>query len=773
MSHGKNRVHDSAYTHVTGKSIFIDDRIASTNEVFVGVITSKCAKGRVKHISFEKILKNKDVYAGYTAKDFVTTSWGTIVHDQPLLAVNIEHFDEPIALIACKNRDVFEDFKSQVEVEIEEFDAILNLDEAISKKEIHYRATAFTKGDTVDAFKNATHTLEGDFYSGGQEHFYLESQASIAYPTEDGGIEVHSSSQHSTETQHVVAHALGLPMHLVSCMVKRMGGGFGGKESQPAAFASYAALVAKKLNRPARIILTKDEDMKMTGKRHPVKTFYKVAFEDDGKITVLEADIFSDAGAYMDVSPSILERVMFHIDGAYNLENAFIKGSACKTNYPSNTAFRGFGGPQGTFVIETLIEDIALYLNMDALEVRKRNIYKGEKCTTPYNQKVLNNTLPELFEKLEKSSEYFDRRKEIDTFNSENNGKTKGLSLSAVKFGIAFTARHLNQGNALINIHLDGSIQASTGATEMGQGVNTKIAQIIAEVFDVPATQIKMMETSTQRNANTSPTAASSGSDINGGAALKAALELRKRLQIVAWQKLNKNDSDSIEEYTLNLDAPFGRLEFIDGMICDTQTNIKISLVDVISAAYMNRISLSEYAHFKTDNLGFNKSTGKGKAFNYFTNGVACSEVSIDDFTGELKVLRTDILMDLGRMINPGIDEGQVAGAFVQSQGWVSLENLYYSPKGELLTHSPTTYKIPTIQDTPRVFNIDFIENDSTTMNVRRSKAVGEPPFLLGISVFTAVKDALRYRAKNKKQILFNSPATNENILMKFEEFKV
>jgi xanthine dehydrogenase large subunit len=772
MFHGKNIPHDSAYTHVRGKSIFIDDKLPLKNEVFVGIITSKCAKGIVKNISFDEVLKNKDVYAGFSADDFVVNSWGTIVHDQALLAVNIEHFDEPIAILACKNREVFEEVKDLVAVEVEELEAVLNLDDAIEKKDFLYNATPFEKGDIKKSFENATHILEGDFYSGGQEHFYLESQASVVYPTEDGGIEIHSSSQHSSETQHVVAHSLGLPLHLVSCMVKRMGGGFGGKESQPAAFASYAALVAKKLHRPARIILTKDEDMKMTGKRHPVKTFYKVSFENDGKITALQADIYADAGAYTDLTPSILDRTMFHIDGAYNLENTSIKGTACKTNYPSNTAFRGFGGPQGTFVIETIIEDIANHLNIDALEVRKVNFYKGEECTTPYGQKVINNKIPELFEKIEKSSNYYKRREEIDNFNTQNTGIIKGLSLTAVKFGIAFTARHLNQGNALINIHLDGTIQASTGATEMGQGVNTKITQIIAEVFDIEPTKVKIMETSTQRNANTSPTAASSGSDINGAAALKASLALKQRIQKVAWQKLYGENFSATTEYTLDLDAPYESLEFRSGMIVDTKTHKKISFEELVQVAYLNRISLSEYAHFKTENLGFDKNSGKGKAFNYFTNGVGVSEVSIDQFTGEMKVLRTDIMMDLGRMINPGIDQGQVCGAFVQSQGWVSMEKLFYSPKGELLTHSPTTYKIPSIQDIPRVFNIEFIENDTTTMNVRASKAVGEPPFLLGISVFTAIKDALRYKSKNSKLVKLNSPATNEAILMKLDELE-
>ena len=776
MSHGKNIPHDSAYTHVTGKSVFIDDRVALTNEVFVGLITSKCAKGIVKNIDFSKVLELEDVYAGYTSEDFISNIWGTIVHDQALLAKNIEHYDEPIAILACKNRLVFEEAKALVKVEIEELESVLSIDTAIKNKDFHYTATPFLKGDIKKAFENATHILEGDFYSGGQEHFYLESQASVVYPLEDGGVEVHSSSQHSTETQHVVAHALGLPLNQVSCIVKRMGGGFGGKESQPAAFASYAALVAKKLNRPARIILTKDEDMKITGKRHPVKTFYKVAFESNGKITALEAHAYSDGGAYMDVSPSILERVMFHLDGAYKLENAYIAGTVCKTNYPSNTAFRGFGGPQGTFVIENLIEDIANFLNLDSLDVRKENYYKGDECTTPYAQKVINNKLPELFEKIEKSSNYYERRKEIDAFNAKNTGMLKGLSLTAVKFGIAFTARHLNQGNALINIHLDGTIQASTGATEMGQGVNTKIAQIIAEVFDMEATKVIIMSTSTQRNANTSPTAASSGSDINGGAALKAALLLKQRLQKVAWQKLSGKVFNVVDEYSLDVEGDYERLEFKDGMIIDPIEEKEISFKETINIAYINRISLCEYAHFKTEDLGFDKNIGRGKAFNYFTNGVALSEVSIDEFSGDMKVLRTDIIMDLGRMINPGIDEGQVAGAFVQAQGWVSLEKLCYSPKGELISHSPTTYKIPSIQDMPRVFNIDFIENDTTTMNVRRSKAVGEPPFLLGISVFTAIKDALRYRVKNdsksKHLVKLNSPANNEAILMKLEELK-
>lgn len=774
MSAGKDIRHDCANTHVTGKSVFIDDRLMMQGEVFVGVITSKCAKGKLKSINFEKALAVSGVIAAYKASDFISNSWGTIVHDQPLLVdEQISHFDEPIGILACENKESFDLAKSLVEVEVEEEIATLTLDDAIKNKEFLYTATPFKNGaEPLEIIKNSEFKLEGDFFSGGQEHFYLESQSSIAYPLEDGGIEVHSSSQHSTETQHVVAHSLGLPLNKVACIVKRMGGGFGGKESQPAAFASYAAIVAHKLNRAARIILTKDDDMKITGKRHPVKTFYKVSFEKTGKITAFWADIYSDGGAYTDVSPSILERTMFHIDGAYFLPNVCINASACKTNYPSNTAFRGFGGPQGTIVIESIIEDIATSLGIDALSVREINYYKGENNLTPYHQVVENNTLPELFTKLKNETSYEKRREEINLFNKQNNGLIKGLSFTAVKFGIAFTARHLNQGNALINIHLDGTIEASTGATEMGQGVNTKITQIISEVFGLDATKVKMMATSTQRNANTSPTAASSGSDINGAAAFKASLLIKRRLQNVAWKKMNNFLFNGGQEYSLDDIEESKRLEFIDGKIVDKLENREISFLETINLAYLNRISLCEYAHFKTENLGFDKTIGKGKAFNYFTNGVVVTEVSIDEYTGEMKVLKSDILMDLGRMINPGIDKGQVCGAFVQGQGWVSMEKLCYSPKGELISHSPTTYKIPTIQDIPREFNINFIENDTTTMNVRGSKAVGEPPFLLGISVFTACKNALSYRAKNKKIVEMSSPATNENLLMKLEELK-
>ena len=620
------------------------------------------------------------------------------------------------------------------------------------------------------AFKNSDHTLQGTFICGGQEHFYMESQAAIAYPTEDGQIEVHSSSQHPSETQRVVAHATGLPFHKVVCVVKRMGGGFGGKESQAAPIAAYAAVVAQKLQRPARCILTKDEDMKITGKRHPFQNEYVVSFNKDGVITGLKAILQSDGGAYADLSASILERAMFHIDNAYFFENCHIEGVCYRTNNHPNTAYRGFGGPQGAMTIESIMEDIAVFLKVDAFEVRRVNIYEGKRNITPYGQSVENNMLPALFDGLLDRANYKNRVASIKDFNKQKTGKLRGISLTATKFGIAFTAKFLNQGNALVNLHLDGTVQVSTGATEMGQGVNSKIAQIVAHALGIDYLDVKVMSTSTEKNHNTSPTAASSGSDINGAAALSAVNKIKAKLSSLAVLHFRG------EKFTDASDLEVGKGElstdivFKNSKVLQLSTKKEMPLKELINIAYFNRVSMGAYAHYKTPGLGFSKEKVEGKAFNYFTQGTVATEVEICEYTGELKILRTDIFMDLGRPLNPGIDRGQVTGAFIQGMGWVTSENLYYSDKGNLISHSPTTYKIPNIQDTPRVFNIDFISNDDNECNVHRSKAVGEPPFLLGISAWTAVKNALSYRSDNIIDII--SPATNEVILMSLTELK-
>ncbi|MFN7729350.1 MAG: xanthine dehydrogenase molybdopterin binding subunit [Bdellovibrio sp.] len=767
MSLGKSAPHDSARGHVTGQSIFVDDRPFLQGEVQVFVKGAPAAAGTIKNIDFQEALKIPGVLGVWTARDLYHNKWGTIVQEQPILVDGeIGYMDEPVCLVASETKEAGLEALKKIRIEVQERVPVLSLNEAIQKKQFLYQSTPFVTGDADKALAAAPHRLSGTFVCGGQEHFYMESQASVVYPLENDCFEVHSSSQHPTETQHVVAEALGVAQSQVVCIVKRMGGGFGGKESQAAPFAAMAGLVAQKLGRPARIVLSKDDDMKFTGKRHPFQNEYEVGFDQDGRLLAIKAKLYADAGAYTDLSPSILDRALFHLDGAYFLPNAKIEGWACRTNNHSNTAFRGFGGPQGNMTIESIFEDIAHVLKKDAFDIRRLNVYgPAPRNKTPYGQDIEDLVLPELFQTLEQEASYRQRRQDVDQFNSQNSGKLRGLSVTAVKFGIAFTARHLNQANALVNLHRDGTLQVSTGATEMGQGVNTKIAQTVATALGVPSEAVKVMSTSTEKNANTSPTAASSGSDLNCSAALKASLEITRRLAWVA-EHLRTKSLNELRE----LSAPPGDFVAQDFVFRDSQvvhepTGWSEDLVQVIQKAYLHRLSLSEYAHFRTKNLGFDKKTGKGRAFSYFTNGICASEVEIDEDTGELKVRRVDLLMDLGCSMNPAIDLGQVTGAFVQGMGWVTSENLYYSPQGHLISHSPTTYKIPNVQDCPRVFNVRLIANTLNSHNVFSTKAVGEPPLLLGSSVWTAVKNALSYRA-GPKPPNFVSPATPEVILL-------
>ncbi|WP_374029102.1 xanthine dehydrogenase molybdopterin binding subunit [Bdellovibrio bacteriovorus] len=775
MSIGQNIPHDSSRGHVSGGSVFIDDRLLTQKEVLILPVGVPAASGTVKNIYTDIAAQQEGVLAVFTAKDLHHNAWGTIIPEQPILVQDkIGYYDEPAVLLVGTSMEALLRARSHIKFEIEKSEPILSIDDAIRKNSFIYKANAFVTGDVDAALAKAPHKLKGEFECGGQEHFYLESQACIAYPLEDGQIEIHSSSQHPSETQHVVAEALGLSLHEVVCIVKRMGGGFGGKESQAAPFAAMAALVATRMQRPARLCLSKDDDMMMTGKRHPFKNFYEVGFDNDGRILGLKAHLYADGGAYADLSSSILDRAMFHIDGAYYLPNAHIEGSVCRTNFHSNTAFRGFGGPQGTMTIESILEDIAVYLKKEAFEIRELNCYGVEKNNvTHYGQKLDHNPLPELFARIKKDSDYERRRQEIDVFNRSQSGYIRGLSVTATKFGIAFTARFLNQGNALVNVHKDGTVQVSTGATEMGQGVNTKIQQIVAHAFGIPPQDVKVMTTSTEKNHNTSPTAASSGSDINGAAALKACVALQKRLAWLFQHIIHGTPMNDIAECPPLEDAQLRLEDFIFSgkELQHLPTKQTIAWPDLVKRAYLNRISLGEYAHFKTEGLGFDKARSMGTPFSYFTNGVAVSEVQVDTWTGEYKVLRTDILMDLGRPLNPGIDRGQVTGAFIQGMGWVTTEKLYYNKDGKLLSHSPTTYKIPNIQDTPREFHVHFIENNENRQNVHRSKAVGEPPFLLGISVWTALKDALKYRS-GKTLPYIKSPATPEEMLMELSRYE-
>ncbi len=763
--HSSSNPHDSGASHVSGESVFIDDRPEQVGELHLAIVMSEVAHGKIKNIKTDKAKDHADVVTVLTGDDFCDNTWGPIVKDQPLLANKlISHYSEPVALVVAKTREAAYEARKLVEVSVDELEPVFSVDNAIANSSYLSDEFQICQGESKEALEKSKFKLEGIFENGGQEHFYLESQACISYPDENGNIHIESSSQHPTEVQHVVAHALGLAQHQVVCVVKRMGGGFGGKESQASHMAALAALATKATGKPCRLVLTKDDDMKITGKRHPFKNWYKVGFDEKGKINALEVNFYADGGAYLDLSPAILQRAMFHVDNAYFLENATIKGRVVKTNRSPNTAFRGFGGPQGAAVIESIIEDISQKLKVDSLEVRKLNLYDDSGLETHYGQKVENNFLPKIFSDLETKVNYKKWRKEVDDFNRSSVTHVKGLSLTATKFGISFTSKFLNQANALVNVHTDGTVQVSTGATEMGQGVNTKIQGIVSEAFGISPIDVRLMPTSTEKNHNTSATAASSGSDLNGAAALVACQEIKINLAKLAILK-SKNDQE--DEYNTERDIDTSKVHFKDNMI--TSSSFSYSFKEIVALAYMNRISLGARGHFKTPEIHYDVKKGKGRPFLYFTNGAAVSEVLIDKATGDTKILRTDILMDLGRPINEGIDYGQVAGAFIQGLGWATGESLEYADSGELLSHSPTTYKIPSIQDTPREFNIEFIRNNTNTINVRGSKAVGEPPFLLGLSAWNAIKNALHY-TDSKTFDELTLPATPEVIMKQLGE---
>lgn len=773
--------HDSAQTHVQGKSEFVDDRPFVRGELLVGVYYSPHAHAKIKKISLEKTLKVPGVVAAYTAKDLEHNRWGTIFQDQPLMADEEVNFvGEPIVTLAAETPKALRDGLQAVQVEFTMLAPILSIDKAKEEKSFIGVERKIERGTVDEILRYAPNKIEGHIVIRGADHFYLESQVAVVYPKEDNQLEVHSSSQHPTEVQHVVAHALGLPSKDITSIVKRMGGAFGGKESQAAPFAALAALVAHKLKRPARIVLTKDDDMIMTGKRNPFENIYRVGFDDEGRILALDAELYSDGGAYADLSTAIMERALLHIDNAYYIPNIRVKGIVCRTHFHPHTAFRGFGGPKGVATIERIIEEIAHKLNKDPLDIRKLNCYtdKNQRNVTPYGQTVENNMLPQLFDQLEKECDYRKRRKDIEAHNRKalkgEDPHLRGLSLTAVKFGISFTTRFLNQGNALVLVHRDGTLQVSTGATEMGQGVNARIAQIVADELGLPRETVRVMATTTDKNANTSPTAASSGTDLNGTAAWMATKKIKSRLSALSRQLLKipesqwaKNKAALGTEEEIEVGGHAEEMIFEKGAIFSkSNPEQKLAFQEVVNEAYLNRISLSDYAHYKVPHLNFNKLTGQGGAFLYFTQGVAATEVEIDQLTGEVKVLRADILMDLGRPINEGLDMGQVWGGFVQGLGWMTTENLFYSAQGKLLSHSPSTYKIPNIQDIPRTFNAKLINNDGNNKNIKGTKAVGEPPLLLCISAWTAIQNALTSLDKYKDDYpRMQIPATQEVVL--------
>jgi len=763
---GKNIPHDSAPGHVSGESVYIDDIAPSRNELLVDYFGSPFAHGRIKSLDLSDALKVPGVAALYTYKDLHHNVFGPITQDEILLVEDVAEFiGQPIVVIAAESRAAIKAAKAAIKLDMEELKPVLTVAGAIAAGQYLDKTYKIERGNVAAAFASADHIIEGRFVIAGADHFYLESQACLVYPGEYNQLTIHSSTQNPSEVQHVVAHLLGLQLNEVVCLIKRMGGGFGGKECQATHPAVMAALVALKTKRPARIVYTKDDDMKYTGKRHPYQNDYKVAFDSEGVITALEASLYADGGAYNDLSTAVLGRSLTHIDNAYYLPNLLAVGKICKTNFPPNTAFRGFGGPQGAITIENIMEEIAVYLGQDAYEVRRKNCYGvSDRNVTHYGQLLVNNTLPQIFDELSQSCNYAERVTAVKKFNAESKTHLKGLSFTGLKFGISFTNKFLNQANALVNIYLDGTIQVSTGATEMGQGVNTNIKMLVADEFAIAPEHVIVMTTSTEKNNNTSATAASSATDLNGSAAVNACLKIKERLNVVA--------SNYFAGREIGIGAYSDSIVYEGGFVFDERRpHVKLTFPELVNLAYRERVSLGERGHYITPSIGFDWSVGQGSPFLYFTNGASCSEVLIDRFTGELKVERVDILMDIGKSINPGLNRGQITGAFIQGMGWLTTEDLRYAASGALLSYSPTTYKIPNIYDTPPVFNVDTIDNDCT-VNVKGSKAVGEPPLLLAFSVFFAVKNALSY-VSGKEIATLVTPASGEEILSRLTEYKL
>ena len=762
---GQNIPHDSAAAHVAGASTFLDDLPPIHGELLADYVGSPVASGVLRGIDFTKAKQVPGIVAIYTAADVPGhNDYGPIVRDDRVLAKDIVRYaDEPVVLLVGESRQALNAAKRLVRITVEETPPILSIDAAIAAGKFLGPQRVIECGDVAQGFGEAERTLEGTLVIGGQEHFYFETQTAIVIPEDRDSLLVHSSTQHTSEVQAVVAEVCGLPFHRVVCVCKRMGGGFGGKETQAAQAAALAAVAAFQLKKPVRIVFDRDHDMAVTGKRHPFQSRYKVGFTNAGRITALEVDHFSNGGCSFDLSPSILERAMLHTDNAYYLPHARITGRICFTNLPSNTAFRGFGGPQGIAVIENAIEEIAQTLGIDAADVRRINCYSGEgRETTPYGQLFKNNVLPELFASLRNSSEYDARRATITAHNAANRDTVRGLALTAVKFGISFTKRTLNQANALVNIYLDGTVLVSTGATEMGQGVYTRIRQLVADELGLDYQQVFIGATSTEKNNNTSPTAASCGTDLNGAAAVAACVKLKQRIAQFA--------APLLADPAAGLPASPEDLEFADGFIRDRRRpSVRIAWKEVIPKAYFERVNLGERGFYITPGVDFNRETGKGQPFLYYTNGAAVSEVEIDRLTGELRVARVDLLMDVGLPINPGIDRGQVVGGFIQGMGWCTTEELKYDDGGRLLSHSPTTYKIPNCSDLPADFRCEFFPNPNSTLSLKRSKAVGEPPLCLGLSVWAAVKNALSYIGETKPARL-KLPATGEEILLRLTE---
>ena len=753
-------VHDSAHKHVSGEALFIDDipEPAGLVHVYLGLGTK--AHARIAALDLTKVAVAPGVIAVFTAADIPgKNDVGSMgLGDEPLLADTlVEYMGQPIFAVAAETRDQARRAARLAEIGYDPLEPVLDIAAARPDGKLVFSPLKLHRGEPDSAIAKARHRLSGRLIVGGQEHFYLESQAAMATPGEDGDVTIFSSTQHPTEGQHIVSRILDIPSHAITVEARRMGGGFGGKETQSNLFAAIAALVATKLGRPAKIRPDRDDDMIITGKRHDFEIDYQVGFDDDGRIEGVEMVLSARCGFSADLSGPVTDRACFHADNAYYYPAADIRSVPLKTNTVSNTAFRGFGGPQGVMAAERVMDEVAYALGLDPLEVRKRNFYGvGERNVTPYHQTVGDNIVHGLVAELERTSEFEARRAAIRAHNAAGPLMRRGIALTPVKFGISFTATHYNQAGALVHVYSDGSIQLNQGGTEMGQGLYVKVAQVVAEEFQVDLDRIRIMATNTGKVPNTSATAASSGADLNGMAAQIAARTIKQRLAAFAAEKWGVAGKDIV---------------FAAGTVSGGPESLPFD--ELVAQAYKARISLSSTGYYKTPEIHWDRAAGRGHPFYYFAYGAAVSEVTVDTLTGEYRVDRVDILHDVGRSLNPAIDRGQVEGGFIQGMGWLTTEELWWDDKGALRTHAPSTYKIPACGDCPPVFNVRLMEGvENPSQTIHRSKAVGEPPLMLAASVLHALSDAIASAADYRLCPRLDAPATPERVLFTIEDLR-
>jgi xanthine dehydrogenase large subunit len=754
---GKSVPHDSAAKHVSGQAVYIDDMAEPPGLLHCVLGLSPHAHARIVSMDFSAVSASAGVVAVMTAKDVPgVNDVGPAFMGDPVFADGlVEYVGQSVFAVAATSMALARAAVAKAVIEYEVLTPVLTIDEALAAQSFVLPTQVMARGDAEGALARAPLRLSGRIDVGGQEHFYLEGQVAMAVPGEDGDMLVHSSTQHPTEVQHLVARALKIADHAVVCATRRMGGGFGGKESQASLIAVAAALLAQKTGRPVKHRLDRDDDMVLTGKRHHCRIDYDVGFDRQGRIQGISFVQAIGCGYSPDLSGAIADRAMFTADNAYYLENARIVSHRCKTNTVSNTAFRGFGGPQGMMGIEQVVDEIARFLRLDPLTVRKRNFYgKRDRNVTPYCMTVEDNVIAELVAELEKGTGYGGRRKAVAAFNAGSPWIKRGLALTPLKFGISFTLTHMNQAGALVHVYTDGSVQLNHGGTEMGQGLYLKVAQVVAEELGIPLERVKITATTTDKVPNTSPTAASSGTDLNGKAAQAAARTIKARMAKVAAGSLGVAD-----------------VVFADGAVSGGGKSL--SFGEVAKLCHRARVSLSSTGYYATPKIHYDTVKHQGRPFYYFAYGAALAEVEVDTLTGEYRLRQVDILHDAGQSLNPAIDLGQIEGGFVQGMGWLTTEELWWDDKGRLRTHAPSTYKIPACGDVPAAFNVSLFASGKNREDViYRSKAVGEPPLMLGIAVFQALRDAVAACGDGWSVGRLDAPATPERVLMAIERVR-